>query len=378
MPIQARLVMLQSGMRAPMGVKVQGSSLEDIERFSLAVERVLKDVPSVRSEAVFAERVVGKPYLEVEIDREALGRYGLSVVDVQELLEIALGGVELTRTVEGRARYPVRARVMREHRDSVEALGALAVPTPSGEHVPLGQVASVRHVHGPDMIRAEDTFLTGYVLFDRRPDVAELTVVEQAEAAIRARIADGSLEVPPGVRYGFAGSYENQVRSEKRLMVLLPVALLIVFMLLYLQFRRTAVALIIFLGTAAAGSGGFSLILLFRQPWFLVAPLLWLYGQTWFLDATVFGQSLRDLFQVGTVNLSVAVWIGVIALIGIATDDGVVISTYLRQRFDGGLPSSVDEVRETILIAFVLVAVVLAATRSDEPPRRRGRERGMG
>jgi copper/silver efflux system protein len=337
MPINARIVMLQSGMRAPMGIKVYGPDLETIERFGLEIEAILKQVPSVRAEAVFAERVVGKPYLEIHIDREAIGRYGLSIMQVQDVLEVALGGMDLTRSVEGRERYPVRARYMREERDSVEALGNIFIPTPGGEHIPLGQVASVRYVHGPEMIRSEDTFLTSYVLFDRQPDVAEVSAVEQAQAVIQARIDAGTLEVPPGVSYVFAGSYENQLRSEKRLMVLIPIALALVFMLLYLQFHRMAVSAIIYSGVIVAVAGGFLLI--------------WLYGQPWFLDFSVFGTSMRDLFQVGTVNLSVAVWVGIIALIGIATDDGVVLSTYLKQRFEAEPPRTRDEVRERTLEA---------------------------
>jgi copper/silver efflux system protein len=337
MPINARIVMLQSGMRAPMGVKVYGPDLQSIERFGLAVEAILKQVPSVRAEAVFADRVVGKPYLEIDLDREAIARYGLSIVQIQEVLQIALGGMDLTRTVEGRERYPVRVRYLRERRDSVEALKEIFLPTAGDEYIPLGQVATVRYVHGPEMIRSEDTFLTSYVLFDRHPDVAEVTAVEEAQAAIQAQIDAGTLEVPPGVSFAFAGSYENQLRSERRLMVLIPIALALVFILLYLQFHRVAVTAIIYSGVAVAVAGGFL--------------LLWLYGQTWFLDFSLFDTSMRDLFQVGTVNLSVAVWVGIIALIGIATDDGVVLSTYLKQRFDAAPPRTRDEVRERTLEA---------------------------
>lgn len=337
MPINARIVMLQSGMRAPMGVKVSGPDLESIERFGLDLEEILREVPGVRAEAVFADRVVGKPYLEIDIEREAIGRYGLSIAEIQEVLEVALGGMALTRTVEGRERYAVRVRYMREQRDNLEALAGIFVPTPRGEHIPLGQLASIRYVHGPEMIRSEDTFLTSYVLFDRQPEVAEVSAVEAAQAAIGAAIEAGTLEVPEGVSYTFAGSYENQLRSEKRLMVLLPIALALVFILLYLQFHRVAVSAIIYSGVVVAVAGGFMLV--------------WLYGQPWFLDFDLLGTSMRDLFQVGTVNLSVAVWVGVIALIGIATDDGVVLATYLKQRFEADPPHSRAEVRARTLEA---------------------------
>jgi copper/silver efflux system protein len=337
MPINARIVMLQSGMRAPMGVKVQGPDLESIERFGMDLEAVLKEVPSVRAEAVFADRVVGKPYLEIELDREAIGRYGLSIVQVQEVLQVALGGMTLTRTVEGRERYPVRVRYMRERRDTVEALEAVFVPTPAGEQIPLAELASIHYVRGPQMIRSEDTFLTSYVLFDRDPNVAEVTAVEDAQAAIQAAIDEGRLEVPEGVSHTFAGTYEQQLRSEERLMVLIPIALAIIFVILYLQFQRISTSLIIYSGVLVAVSGGFL--------------LMWLYGQPWFLDFAVLGTSMRELFQVGTINLSVAVWIGIIALVGLATDDGVVVSTYLKQRFRDEPPRTVDEVRERTLEA---------------------------
>jgi len=337
MPIGARLVMLQSGMRAPMGIKIHGPSLEAIEGFGLKVEQQLRRVPAVRAETVFADRVVGKPYLEIAIDREAIARYGLSIVEVQQVLQVALGGMTLTRTVEGRERYPVRVRYMREERDSVEALQQVFVPTPNGEQIPLTQLAAIQYVRGPQMIKSEDTFLTSYVLFDRQPDVAEVDTVEQARTFLQSQIDAGTLEVPQGVSFEFAGSYENQVRSEKRLAVLIPVALAMVFILLYLQFHRAVVSAVIYSGVLVAIAGGFG--------------LMWLYGQPWFLNFDVAGVSMRDLFQVHPVNLSVAVWIGFIALIGIATDDGVVISTYLKQRFDVMKPQDVEGVRACTLEA---------------------------
>ncbi len=331
MPIQARLVMLQSGMRAPMGVKVKGPDLATIEAFGFAVEEVLKGVPEVRSETVFADRVVGKPYLEIDLDRDAIGRYGLTIVDVQDVLQLALGGMALTTTVEGRERYPVRVRYLREERDSLEALERVSVSTPTGEAVPLTQLAEVRYVRGPQVIKAEDTFLTSYVLFDRVPAVAEVEAVQAAQAALAERIERGELVVPDGVSFAFAGTYESQVRSERRLLVLVPVALCLVFVLLYLQFRRVSTTLVVATGVVVACSGGFL--------------LLWLYGQPWFLDLPGVGEGLRQLFQVGTVNLSVAVWVGIIALVGIATDDGVVMATYLGQRFSEAPPDSVQAVR---------------------------------
>ncbi len=337
MPIGARIVMLQSGMRAPMGIKVQGPSLEVIEKFGLELEKVLKTSPSIRPETVFADRVVGKPYVEIDIDRQAISRYGLSVTDVQEVLQVALGGRTLTRTVEGRERYAVRVRYMREERDSIEALDRINISNKKGQNVPLSQLATIRYVKGPQVIKSEDTFLTSYVLFDKRQDIAEVQAVTDARALIAAKIKSGEVRVPDGVSYRFAGSYENQVRSEKRLMLLIPIALALVFILLYFQFHRAALSCIIYSGVVVAVSGGLI--------------LMWLYAQPWFLDFSVFGESMRNLLRVDTVNLSVAVWIGFIALVGIATDDGVVMSTYLQQRFRKTPPTSVAEVRTLTLEA---------------------------
>ena len=332
MPINARIVMLQSGMRAPMGIKVYGPDLETIEAFGLRLEELLKEVPSVRAETVFADRVVGKPYIEIAIDRRAIGRYGLTIGAVQNVIQVALGGRTLTRTVEGRERYPVRVRYMREERDSVEALHRILVPAPGGAQIPLEQLAELRYVRGPQVIRSEDTFLTSYVLLDRQPDRAEVDVVEDAKAHLEEAIATGRLAVPAGVSYRFSGSYENQVRSEQRLAVLVPLALAIVFLLLYLQFRSEVTTLIIFSGVLICVGGGFI--------------LLWLYGRPWFLNFELLGADMRDLFQAGTVNVSVAVWVGFIALVGIATDASVIMATYLSQRFRASPPRTLREVHE--------------------------------
>ena len=333
MPIATRLVMLQTGMRAPMGIKVKGPDLASIETAGLRIEEALQRVPSVRPETVYADRIVGKPYLEIHIDREAIGRYGLTIAAVQDVIEYAVGGEMLTRTVEGRERYPVRVRYMREQRDSVEALRRVYVPTASGEEIPLEQVAKIAYVRGPQVIKAEDTFLTGYVTFDRVSSMAEAEVVEMAQDYLRDLVKSGELELPEGVTYAFTGSYENQVRSEQRLKLLIPIALALILLILYLQFRSTTSALIIYSGVAVAVSGGFI--------------LLWLYNQPWFADVS----NLREILQIGPMNLSVAVWVGFIALIGIATDDGVVMSTYLQQRFQADTPTTVDEIRERVVEA---------------------------
>jgi Cu(I)/Ag(I) efflux system membrane protein CusA/SilA len=336
-PIAARIVMLQSGMRAPMGVKIKGPDLETIERVGLEVERYLKQVPSIEPASVIADRIVGKPYLEIDIDRDAIARYGLSIRNVQDVIEVAIGGKPLTTTVEGRERYPVRVRYQRELRSTIEDLSGILVPTPDGTQLPLSELAEIRFVRGPMVIKAEDTFLVGYVIFDKVPGSAEVDVVEAAQRYLKTQIDSGEFEIPAGVSYAFAGSYENQVRSEKKLAVVLPLALVIIFLILFFQFRNVPTTLLVFSGIFVAWSGGF--------------VLLWLYSQGWFLDFSLFGINLRELFQVRSYNLSVAVWVGFLALFGIATDDGVIISTYLKQTFARRNPGTILEIREATVEA---------------------------
>ena len=334
-PIETRIVMLQSGFRAPMGVKVYGPDLETIEAFGLEVERLLKQVPSIQPAAVFADRVVGKPYLEIEIDREKIARYGIQIMDVQEVIEVAIGGRPLTMTVEGRERYPVRVRYLRELRDQPETLGDILVPTPDGAQVPLGELATIEYRRGPQMIKSEDTFLVAYVLFDKQPGYAEVTVVQDAIRFIRSKIDSGELKVPAGVSFEFSGSYKNQVRAAKRLSLVLPVSLAIIFLLLYFQFRRVSTTLMVFSGVFVAWGGGFI--------------MLWLYSQPWFLDVALFDVNLRELFQVRRFNLSVAVWVGFLALFGIATDDGVIMATRIRQSIDDDKPDSIEAIHRSVI-----------------------------
>ncbi|MCA8963166.1 MAG: efflux RND transporter permease subunit, partial [Planctomycetes bacterium] len=194
-------------------------------------------------------------------------------------------------------------------RDDPDQLQRILVPTPTGVQVPLGELVNVEYERGPQMIKSEDTFLVGYVLFDKREGYAEVDVVESAQRAIQQRMDAGELAMPAGVSYRFSGSYENQVRAEKRLSIVVPLVLMIIFLILYFQFRSVSTSLMVFTGIAVAFAGGFMMI--------------WLYGQDWFLNVDIAGSNLRELFQMHTVNLSVAVWVGFIALFGIATDDGV-------------------------------------------------------
>ena len=338
-PIAARIVMLQSGMRAPMGLKVYGPDLETIETVALEIEALLKQVPSVKAEAVQADRIVGKPYLEIDINRDAIARYGLKVKMVQDVIEVAIGGKPITQTVEGRERYPVRVRYQRELRDTIEDIQDMLVAAPDGTQIPLKELASIDYLRGPQVIKSEDTFLVGYVIFDKQPGYSEVDVVEQAQSYLKQKEASGELVIPNGVSYKFTGSYENQVRAEKKLRLVLPIALFAIWLILYFQFKRLSTTLMVFSGIAFAWAGGFILI--------------WLYGQSWFLDFTLFGHNLRELFQMGTINLSVAVWVGFLALFGIATDNGVIVCTYLQQIFKEKRPRDIAAIREATIEAGV-------------------------
>lgn len=336
-PIETRLVMLQTGMRAPMGVKVYGPDLPTIENFGLELEKILKTLPAIKKEAVFADRIVGKPYLQLHLNRDALSRYGMSIEEMQQFIEAAIGGMVLTYTVEGRQRFPVLIRYPRELRDDPEKLRQMMVPTPLGVQVPLEELVTVDYQRGPQMIKSEETFLVGYVLFDKQEGYAEVDVVEEADRMISQRIAEGTLVVPQGVSFKFSGNYENQVRATKRLSIVIPVSLALIFILLYFQFQTVTASIIHFSGVFVAFSGGFM--------------LLWLYGQPWFMDFSLAGVHMRDLFQLHPINLSVAVWVGFIALFGIATDDGVMMGTYIHQVFEERNPQTVQAVHEAVMEA---------------------------
>ncbi len=336
-PIQTRLIMLATGMRAPIGIKVFGPDLETIEKVGLDLEKILQQVPSIESSSVFADRIVGKPYLEFNVDRKAIARYGLSMKDIQNFIEVAIGGVKLTTTVEGRERFPVRVRYARAFRDNPDDVKNVLIPTPSGAQIPLGELAEVTYRRGPQVIKSEDTFLDGYVIFDKKIGHAEVDVVEEAQRFIQAKMDAGEFMLPAGVSYKFTGNYEDQIRATKRLAIVVPISLLAIFLILFFQFKTVTASAIHFSGVFVAFAGGFIMI--------------WLYGQPWFLNFTIAGVNMRELFQMHTINLSVAVWVGFIALFGIATNDGVIMGTYIHQVFEKRKPGTVAEVREAVLEA---------------------------
>jgi copper/silver efflux system protein len=336
-PIETRLVMLSTGMRAPMGLKVYGPDLETIEKAGMLFEKALKDVPSVKASSVFYDRAVGAPYIEIKLNREAMARYGMRISDVQEVLGAAVGGMTLTNSVEGRERFPMRVRYARELRDNPEDMKRILIPSMNGAQIPLGDIATIDYTRGAQMIRSENTFLVGYVIFDKQEGKAEVDVVEEAAQILKQKISSGELKLAPGVSYNFAGNYEQQIRATKRLAIVIPVSLILILLLLYFQFKTITASVIHFSGVFVAFAGGFI--------------MLWLYGQDWFLNFPIAGINLRDMFQMHDVNLSVAVWVGFIALFGIATNDGVIMGTYIHQVFEDKKPSTVHEVREAVVLA---------------------------
>ncbi len=311
-PIQTRLIMLQTGFRAMMGVKIYGSDLKEIERIGLEMEQMLKQVPGATD--IVADRIVGKPYLEFEIDRDRIARYGVSVRDVQDVIEIAIGGMNIMESVEGRERYPIRVRYLREFREDIPELEKILVPSSTGAQIPLAQVLTIKSVLGPQEIKGERGLLVGYVTMNTR-DRDEVSVVEDAEALLQGAVRDGRLKLPPGYYWEWSGQFENQVRATKRMSILVPITMFIMFVMLYLGFKRWWIAPIIFFSILVAAAGGFIMLALWG------------------------------------VNLSIAVWVGFLVLFGVVDDDGVIISTYLEGIFEKATFNSVEDVREAVVQA---------------------------
>ncbi|MGM0460064.1 MAG: efflux RND transporter permease subunit [Bacteroidota bacterium] len=336
-PIETRLIMLQTGMRANLGIRISGPDLETINEFGSDLEPLIREVDGVRPASVYADRVVGKPYLEIDIQRREIARHGLTIADVQSVISTAIGGEMLGMTVEGRERYPLRVRYAREYRNTPEMMERILVPASNGGQVPLGQLAEFRYEPGPMNIRSENSFLSAYVTFDKTPDEASVNVINRIREYLDEKIDAGELSIPGGVSYTFEGEFENQQRAAERLAVVIPITLLIIFLIIYFQFRSSPVTLIVFSGIVLVWAGGFT--------------LLWLYGQDWFMNFSILGEHLREFFQMGTVNLSVAVWVGFLALFGIAVDNGVVMATYLDQLFERKKPKGREAIYATAIEA---------------------------
>jgi copper/silver efflux system protein len=308
-PIRNRLDMLLTGIKTPVGLKIFGADLNVIQGLGQQVERILQQVPGTRG--VYAERVSQGYFTDIRIDRQAIARHGLTIEDVQDVIQSGLGGENVTQTVEGRERYPVNVRYARAFRENVPALQRMLVKTPMGASIPLGQLAEISMTTGPAMVRDEDAQLAGYVYVD----TAATDIGGYVDAA-KAAIARG-LQLPTGYTLQWTGQYEFQVRARERLKVLIPIVLFIIFMLLYMTFHSASEATIVMLSVVYAMTGG--------------VILQWLLGY----------------------NFSVAVWVGYIALYGVAVQTGVVMVVYLHEALDkrlrqGGELNARDVLQATI------------------------------
>jgi Cu(I)/Ag(I) efflux system membrane protein CusA/SilA len=286
-PIRNRIDMLSTGIRTQVGVKVYGSDLHVIEQKSQEIEQVLRHVPGAVD--LYAERITGAPYLEINVKREAAARYGISISDAEDVIEAAIGGKTLTTTIEGRQRFPVRVRYARDFRQDTADLKNILVTGTTGTQVPLADIATINMVMGPSMISSENGLLRGTVLMNvRGRDVGGF--VEQARRAVAA-----SVTLPPGYYVEWSGQFENQISAKKRLELVIPVVLLIIFVLLYRTYHSAREAAHVLLAVPFALTGGVFLIKLLGY------------------------------------NFSVAVWVGFIALFGTAVQTGVVMVIYLEE-----------------------------------------------
>ncbi|HHT9111019.1 MAG TPA: efflux RND transporter permease subunit [Candidatus Brocadiaceae bacterium] len=307
-PIVNRIDMLSTGIRTSVGVKVFGPDLNVIQQLAFDVEKALRDVPGVAD--LYAERVTGKPYLEYKIKREEIARYGINIRDVQDIIENAIGGENITTTVEGRERYPVRVRYSREYRDNFDALKRIYVPSSSGALIPITQVADIRYVMGPSMISSENALLRAYVLMNVRGR-DPLSFVEEASKIVTKKVM-----LPKGYFIQWSGQYENQVRARNRLQILVPLAMFVGFLLIFMAFKSFPQTMfILFAGIPTAIAGG---------VW-----LQYLFGY----------------------NFSVAVWVGFISIFGIVDDDSVLITTYINDLFGERKMKGIQDIRNTILMA---------------------------
>ena len=295
MPVQNRLDMALTGIKTPVGMKLQGTNLEQIQQLGAQVQQILSGLPPVRS--VFAERVSQGFYVNAEVNRPEAARYGLTIADVQLAVESGIGGMNVAENIEGRRRYPINVRYQRDFRDNIQQLSRVLIAAPSGAQVPISEVAKVSFSRGPAMIRDEDGQLTGYIYIDlNTTDYGGF--VNQASQMLRQK-----LQLPAGYTYQWSGEYEFQLRAKERLKLILPVVFFVIFMLLYMVFHSVTEAMVLIFPTFYAMTGGLI--------------LQWLLGY----------------------NFSVAVWVGYIALFGIAVETGVVMVVYLHESLDKRIAS---------------------------------------
>ena len=313
MPIKTRIDMLATGIKTPVGIKIAGPDLAELERVASEVEAVVKGVPGTLS--AFAERTMGGNYVEFNIDRDAIARYGLTVGDVQEVLEVALGGMPLTTTVEGLERYAVNLRYSRDFRENLGALREIVVPTPTGAQVPLGQLAKIETVHAPMGVKSEAAVPNAWIYVDVKGiDVG--TYVQTAMRAVNDAVASGTIKLPSGYNIFWSGQYEYMIRAQQRLMIVVPLTLLIIILIIYLNTRSAIKTAIVMLAVPFSLVGAFAVV-------------HWL-----------------------GYNMSVAVWVGIIALAGLDAETGVVMLLYLdiahAQWIKDGKMRNVTDLRDAI------------------------------
>jgi Cu(I)/Ag(I) efflux system membrane protein CusA/SilA len=315
MPIKARIDMLSTGFKTPVGIKIIGPDLNVLENIGEQIESIVKGIPGTLS--AYSERVVSGNYFDYEIDRDRIARYGLTVGDVQDVIMSAIGGMNITTTVEGLERYPVNVRYSRELRDEISSLKRVLVPTPRGEQIPLGQLADVKIKKGPDIIKSENAKPNVWIYIDlKNIDVG--TYVEKAK-----KVVEKNIQIPTGYHIIWSGQYEYMQRAKEKLKIVIPVTIMIIFLLLYFNFKNVTETFIIML----------------TLPFSIV-------GGIWFMYLLNY-------------NLSVAVWVGFIALIGVAAETGVVMILYLDNAYDSlkkekGREFGILDVYESVISGAVL------------------------
>ena len=348
-PIEGRVVMLQSGIKAPMAIRIYGDNLNGLAEAARKVAERLRQIPQVNAATVNPDIVLGMPYVEFEVNRDAAARFGMTTMSVNQIIETALGGMNLTQTVEGRERYPIRIRYQRDLRERIDDLARLPVVTETGEVVPLETLAKMHTTWGPGMISSEDARLVAHVAFAPSGMAGDLETVEAVENQLRQAQSNGTLTLPAGYALLPVGSFQNQIEANRRLLVIIPIVVLVDLLIIYLNFRNLPLTLIIFSQIPIAVFGG------------MIG--LGLYG----------------------VEMNTAIWIGLIALIGIAEDDGVVIATYMEQLFarepmrteqdirEATVKAGCRRIRPCLMTAFTtfaaLLPVMLATGRGAEVAR---------
>ncbi len=349
-PIQTRLIMLQTGMQSDMGLKIIGPDLNALSRFAVQLEPIIKSLPEVDAPTVFAERGTVKPYIIIRPDKVRMGQYGLSIEDINTTIEALIGGRPLTTMLEGIERYAIRVRYPQGRLANPDEIGQIWVSTNTHRKVPLREVADIYFEIGPQMIRSENGIPAQFLTFAPAPGVDEDRVIEAIQSAIRQAIDEGRIEVPTGTYWRFAGSFQNRKRAEQFLRIIIPIALLIIVLLLFWQFRNLTNVLIV--GTTFITAFAVAMIFLGMAQW------------PGFMDFSVGGANIREMFNFSGLNLNIAVWIGFLALLGVASDGVVLMLAYIDENRVQGLPlrkAVIEGARRRVLPALMTMGTTMIA-----------------